>query len=195
MLEKIICSLFLLSSLYCSNLSGLPEYRTAEGQIVSLQMCSEEDLKECEAIFIKAFSKAYENFTPQQLGVENIPLFLKEAFADVYDDFKSGQQKLVVAKLDGKIVGVSGFKPTEHPHQIYISQLAVEPNLWRHSIGRNLVFSALELYPDTQSLVVIPRRINTVAQNFYKKLGFHESAYMHPGYNPAKYVGYEWTKE
>lgn len=161
---------------------------------VSIETCQQDDLPACETIFIRAFTQAYKDLTLQQLGVENLQLFLKEAFSDVYEDLLIGEQKLAVAKKGDKIVGFVGFKKTETPHQIYLTQLAVDPDYWQHGIGRHLVFSSLIYFEDTTSLVVIPRRLNTVAKNFYMSLGFQESSYMHPGYNPEKYVGYEWHK-
>lgn len=174
--------------------TSFSEFTTTSGKIASLELCQKDDLKICEEIFIRSFSKAYEKLTPEQLGVKNVQTFLKEAFADVYDDFQTGHQKLVIAKIDGKIVGFAGFKPAEEPNQIYITQLSVDTDYWHQGIGKQLVFSALDLYENTEKLVVIARKLNTVAQQFYEKLGFVKSPYMHPGYSPAKYTGYEWTK-
>jgi ribosomal protein S18 acetylase RimI-like enzyme len=171
------------------------EFTNKEGDLVQIDLCQMNDLKACEEIFITAFSKAYENFTPEQLGVKDKMLFLKEAFADVYDDLSSGSQKLVIAKCKGQIVGFAGFKETEKPGEIYISQLAVDPAQWHQGIGTRLVFSVKEHFNEIKSLVVIPRKINFIAQKFYQKLGFVESSYMHPGYNPERYIGYEWTSQ
>ncbi len=164
------------------------------GHLVYLEPCQIEDLPSCESIFMTAFSEAYKDFTPEQLGVKDKVLFLKEAFADVYDDVCLGLQKLMVAKIADQVVGFVGFKETEQAHQVYISQLAVDPAYWKQGIGKWLVFSVFELFDEVESLVVIPRKINRVAHNFYFKLGFMESSYMHPGYNPARYIGYEWRK-
>ncbi len=161
---------------------------------VSLHLCQQEDLSACQEIFVEAFMKAYEEFSCEQLGIEDKRVFLTNAFADVYDDLRHGQQTLVVAKREGKIVGFAGFKPTEVPRQLYITQLAVDPACWNQGIGRQLVFSALDLYHDVSSLALIVRKINSVAQGFYLKLGFHVSEYMHAGYNPERYIGYEWVR-
>ena len=120
---------------------------------------------------------------------------MKEAFADVYDDVQQGLQTLTVAREGDKIVGFVGFKITEKEREIYISQLAVAPEFWKRGIGSHLVFSVFDQFEDAESLVVIPRKINSVARKFYKKLGFVESSYMHPGYNPERYIGYTWTKK
>lgn len=185
--------LLITSLLFIQAIHSL-EFINKSGQFVYLEFCRLEDLIECEDIFIEAFSKAYEEFTAQQLGVKDKLVFLREAFADVYDDVTLGLQKLMVAKIEGKVVGFVGFKPTEQLYQIYISQLAVHPLYWQQGIGRWLVFSVFDIFDEVESLVVIPRRINAVARNFYQKLGFEQSSYMHPGYNPERYIGYEWMK-
>jgi ribosomal protein S18 acetylase RimI-like enzyme len=187
--------LLFLVSISLTQTINSKEFTDKSGDLIYLSPCQKEDLSDCEAIFINAFSKAYEDFTPEQLGVKDKLLFLKEAFADVYDDLQMGLQKLLVAKIEEKVVGFVGFKKTEKPHQIYISQLAVDPEHSRKGIGTHLVFSVFDHFEDTENLVVIPRRINLIAKQFYSKLGFVESSYMHPGYSPQKYVGYEWTKQ
>lgn len=163
------------------------------GTEIEITDCQASDLQACEIIFIKAFSKAYEQFGPDQLGVKDKLLFLQEAFADVYDDFEQGLQILSVAKSKEKIIGFVGFKKTEKEGEIYISQLAVDPDHWQDGIGSHLVFSSFTYFPGLKSLVVIPRKINATAREFYTKLGFVQSPYMHPGYNPERYIGYEWT--
>jgi len=167
------------------------ECETVNNEIVTLNLCEESDLIACRTIFIEAFTKAYENFSKEQLGVKDKIQFLEEAFEDVRDDLKDSLQKLVVAKINGKVIGFVGFKKTDNAGEIYISQLAVEPHSWQQGIGKHLVFSVFDVYKDVKSLVVIPRKINEVARNFYSRLGFKESTYMHPGYDPQKYIGYE----
>lgn len=164
-----------------------------DGKIATLEVCQESDLKTCESIFIKSFTKAYEDFSPELLGVKDKSAFLKEAFADVYQDVFQGFQILMIAKVNQEIVGFVGFKTTEVQGQIYISQLSVDPKYWQQGLGKHLVFSAFNQYEEIQSLVVIPRKINNIARIFYSKIGFVESSYMHSGYNPERYIGYEWT--
>ena len=168
------------------------EFINKSGETVTLDQCEEQDLPYCKEVFVTAFLEAYKDFSEEQLAVQDKQQFLQSAFSDVYDDFHEGLQKILVAKLDGTIIGFAGFKPTDEPGQVYISQLAVTPAHWRSGIGKELVFASLRLYENCSHLAVIPRRINQVARNFYLKLGFTESNYMHPGYNPQKYVGYEW---
>lgn len=184
----------ILALLFSTQVVNSSDFINKKGEKIELTSCQFSELKECETIFVNAFSKAYEDFPPELLGVKDKSLFLQEAFADIYDDFNEGLQQLVIAKHNDTIIGFAGFKKTEKEGQIYISQLAVDPNYWQQGIGSHLVLSALEYFPDLKSLVVIPRKINLVAREFYKNLGFIQSAYMHPGYNSERYIGYEWDR-
>ena len=192
MLKKLILLSFFVIA--CAQEIRAWDFVDKAGDTLSLELCQEQDLPACEVIFIDAFLKAYADFSVEELGINDKFLFLREAFADVYDDLKQGFQKLIVAKKEGRVIGFAGFKPTENPNQIYISQLAVDPDQWQLGIGTHLVYSVFNLYDNVESLVVIPRRINNTARFFYTNLGFIQSPYMHPGYNPEKYVGYEWSK-
>lgn len=172
----------------------IAEFTSFSGDPIYIDICEMEDLPYCEKIFIDAFSEAYKEFSAEFLGVSDKYQFLKDAFNHVFEDVEKGVQILAVAKCNGEIIGFSGFKRTEKQGQIYISQLAVDPAHWRSGIGRNLVFSSLLIFDDLESLVVIPRKINSIAIKFYETIQFKTSDYMHPGYNPARYTGFEWTK-
>lgn len=187
-LIKFICLLVLCCAGYCHGWI----YQDKYGQVYTVEPTRERDLKECEEVFVHAFMEAYRDFSEEQLGIQDKQQFLKSAFADVYDDFNSGEQKLLTVRSRDQVVGFAGYKPTEIPGQIYLTQLSVEPDYWRCGIGTELIFSVFKIYDEVKSLVVIPRRINRVAREFYLHLGFTESSYMHPGYDPKKYVGYEW---
>lgn len=185
--------LFLLFTICLHTLSAW-EFIDKKGGTIQLELVQEEDLKACQTVFVEAFSEVYRDFTPELLVVQDKLLFLQEAFADVYEDVRQNLQQLVVAKKDNQVIGFVGFKKTEKLHQIYISQLAVDPQYWQNGIGRELVFCALRLFADADQLVVIPRKINVIARDFYYKIGFIDSSYMHPGYNPERYIGYEWNR-
>lgn len=182
----------LLLLLACVSIVHTKEFISRTGERIQLEMCREKDLQDCEAIFIRAFIEAYKDFTLEQLAIQDKVQFLKEAFADVFDDAQMGLQQLVVARLNGVIIGFSGFKRTETPHEVYISQLAVDPAHWRQGIGKHLVFSVFSVFEDADHLVVIPRKINAIARRFYEQNGFKESSYIHTGYSAEKYTGYEW---
>ena len=144
MLKKIF--LLMLSVIFCIQGVNSWEFVIKDNEIISLEPCENENLPACQHIFIEAFSKAYAEFTPDELGVIDKILFLEEAFADVYDDVQQGLQKLTVAKKEGKVIGFVGFKKTEMPNQIYISQLAVDPEYWQRGIGKHLVWSVFNQY-------------------------------------------------
>ncbi len=171
------------------------EYIDKLGNKYDLHLTTDDELKECENIFVQAFSKAYEKFTPEDLGVVDKAAFLHIAFSDVYNDFRTKTQYLFSATKDGKVIGFVGFKLTETPNKVYITQLAVDPEYWLRGVGKQLILRVFDQFKDANHLVIIARKINTHARDFYLSLGFTTCTYMHPGYNPERYIGYEWLKK
>jgi len=171
------------------------EFKDNQGQNFSLETCLNSDLDACRTVFVAAFSQAYTDFSEEDLGVNNKLAFLESAFDSLYNDVITGQQDLLVVKDQDCVIGLVGFKATEVERQYYISQLAVHPDYWGRSIGFHLVTSVFQLYQSVESLLVMPRKINLRARHFYLSLGFHESSYIHAGYDPNKYTGFEWNKE
>lgn len=190
----------ILSLLFCvcSSLISSPvqawTFIDRSGNQIELNWIEQLDLSQEEQVFIDAFLEAYKDFSIEQLGISDKHTFLKSAFQDVVEDSENGKIFLLSAKLDGKVIGFAGFKDTDQNNEVYIAQLAIDPRFWQQGLGKELVFSIFDIKKETERLVVIPRRINEVARQFYSHLGFTVSEYMHPGYNPQKHIGYEWNK-
>jgi ribosomal protein S18 acetylase RimI-like enzyme len=192
---RLFLSLLFIGSSFISLDVHAWTFTARSGDQIELDWIEQHDLRQEEEVFINAFMEAYKDFSNEQLGIVDKYTFLKNAFQDVVEDHEKGDGYLLSAKLDGKVIGFAGFKETEQENEVYISQLAVDPRYWQLGVGKELVFSIFTIKKDTARLVVIPRRINEVARQFYAHLGFTVSEYMHPGYNPQKYVGYEWSKD
>ena len=163
---------------------------------VTLQWVStnDNDLKLEEEVFVRSFLEAYKDFSEEQLQIEqNKEEWLKITFQEERDEFKkeNGKVFLVSAKKDTKVVGFLLFNETENKGEVYIRQLAVDPECWKQGIGKELMFSVSEKISDIQKYVLLTRRCNTSAKNFYTKLGFKEFEYEHASLDPKKYVGYK----
>lgn len=158
---------------------------------------SRADLEQAEQVFVAAFKLAYEPLTREELPVrDRLDEFLHSAFADEYDRFEKHDQNeiIIVARgHDEEIVGYISFSPTEEEGTYYINQLAVAPTKGRRGLGKALVFHILEYRPTLKKLVLVTRRANRVAKDFYSKIGFTESSYTHEGLDPVRYVGYEFN--
>ena len=175
-------------------LSAAWEFIDADKEVIVFDWVQPgSSLSEEEKLFIKTFTEAYKKFTPADLGVEDKLLFLKDSFSDVIKDFIGDRAIILTAKKNGKVIGFASFNPTDKAHQMYVGQLAVDPDFWRKGIGKELVFGIRRLQPDVQKIVAIGRRLNSIGKNFFLKIGFTECAYMHPDYDAKKYVGYEFS--
>ncbi len=178
---------------YCMGVYPM-EFVNKSGSKILIEKCEQKDLESCYKMAFHAVSQAYSHLTPQDLGVEDMTALLKQVATEIDENFQGGFEQFMVAKKEGEVVGLIGFKATETPHQIYIARLVVDQLFTREGIGKALVFSAFDIYENVEELVVITRKINESARQFYKRLGFKASSYMHGGYSPEKYTGYEWKK-
>ncbi len=159
---------------------------------IHLEWLSHSSLEGEENVFMSASLEAYQKYPPAALGVADKFTFLKAVFADVRKDFQEKNGYILSAKLAGKVIGFIQCKETNIPHQMYICQLAVAPEYWKHGIASELIHQLHHRFPNINHLVAISRKINEPIQRFYTKMGFVKCGYMHPGYDPERYVGYEW---
>ena len=164
-----------------------------KNQAVVLEWVTKGNLQAEEAVFAKSFAHAYKDIPLEVLKVTDMNVFLKAAFEDEYLDLNnpSKQMYCVDAKKDGEVIGFITFENTQQPNEVYIRQLAVDPSLWGQGVGTTLMSAIFEKLPDTKRIVLVTRKVNTVAQNFYKKLGFKVSEYIHEGLSPERYMGFE----
>ena len=159
------------------------------------------DLSQERAVFVSAFGNAYKDvplavFNTAFTSVEDVNHWLGEVFDEEVALLREGKSFCVHALNGNDPVGVIFFERLpERPHGVYIRQTAVQPNFQRRGIGRKLVLSireGLAVLPDTESLYLIVRVVNPRAIDFYKSAGFVRSDFMYPGYDPLKYIGFEW---
>lgn len=93
-----------------------------------------------------------------------------------------------------KLAGYASYEKTDVDGEIYIRQLAVEPECQRKGVGKKLSLDAIfQLLPNTKHILVITRKTNESAIRFYRSLAFIESSFMHKGYSRDKYVSLEYV--
>ena len=189
-MKKFFCLFFVALFLISSSLQA-DWLVDCNGQQVILSISKDNLIKEKE-LFIETFSEAYKNIPLNVLGVDSLDNFLNAAFEDEEIDFarKKANTLFITAKdKSGKVVGFASFdRNSDH---IYSRQGAVHPSLSRSGLGKNLLFSVLNVFKDCYYLKLVARRVNNVSKNFCSKLGFVESSYIHEGLSPEKYIGYE----
>ncbi len=167
-------------------------------QEITYEWEREPDREAFKRIMFDSFANCYKDIPKEVLRVSNVEEWLSNHFSD---EFLEGLKKdecvyrLVTAKLDGKPAGYALFDLSHCPEFIYISEMAVDPAYQRKGIGRGLVFSVLKWFPKIEKIVLITRKVNTQARQFYSSLGFQSTDYMENGYDPELYIGYDYTIE
>ncbi len=183
-----LISLALLASLQ-SSLLGM---NAAKEDVVYTWIDSGK-LEEERQVFLKAFKKIYQPLTKEELPIDNLDVFLNNAFDCEVEDLSSKTTKVhfVSAVKNGKVVGFASFN-LEGNDAIYIRQMSVDPDYWKLGIGKALISKGREVLPQARKYVLMTRIVNATAIGFYKALGFKQTTYLHDGIDPKRYVGYEF---
>lgn len=99
---------------------------------------------------------------------------------------------LIAAHKDSEIVGWALFK--RENESALLELLCISPQCWRQGIGRKLVFSICDYFPEVSHISVATRKINAISPHFYEGIGFKKTDFMLPEYSEENMQGFEWTK-
>lgn len=154
---------------------------------------------ESKKVFLDAFVKCYEHVPLDVLrksSREEVAQWLEGAFEEMCADHKSSQNSLwLSAKVDDKVVGFLVIDIAQHPEEIYLAQLAVDPGCQGRGIGSSMIRSLFDQFSECGRFVVITRRANEEARGLYRALGFVPSSYMREGYSREVYTGFEYISQ
>ncbi len=110
------------------------------------------------------------SFFTEQMSAENV-----EKFRQKLSSLDAGHHYLV-ARMDGKIVGVSEMKIGDSENEFNI--IAILPEYQGKGIGRALWNKNYELADHSKPITLYVAYYNVKAINFYKQLGFVEEGTM-----------------
>lgn len=180
---KIFCIVLL------SLLAQFPSY----GVEISLCMLNQKTFLEdpkieeiIKGICLSAFESVYKD--EWSADFEH---YMLQFFNAHIEKFKTNNDMvLVVGTIDNKIGGwVLLYKEDEHA---VIELLCIEPGYWRQGLGKKLVFSIRDSFPEITRLAVVTRKQNTISPSFYQSLGFKKTSFSLPEYNRDEMQGFEW---
>jgi hypothetical protein len=202
---KIHLLMFFCTFLLAGNASAQLSFFDNNGERVELRLAGPEtNLTQERGLFVKAFSETFENIQPSNLNPsfrnkEDVVQMLKDTFDNEERLFKNGQTYCVHAFQNEEPIGVVFFQQlspqpyVNHLNAIYIREIA--PETMDNPVSRELIFSALEVFPETDSLYVITRFINKKSVPFYEGLGFTETDYSRRVEGRPGYMNLEWHRE
>lgn len=143
-------------------------------------------------LFLESFSRAYRNFTVNDLKVpdKDIKAFLSRAFQEEIDDLsKPGIHHYRINDEKGNLIAYFSIEDydvlkrysadsniTSFPeHSYYLRQIYVVPSHKRLGIGKPILSHIIpDEFHNLQYIYLAVRRINIEAIQFYKALGFSE---------------------
>jgi ribosomal protein S18 acetylase RimI-like enzyme len=159
---------------------------------------NEPNFSDTKNVFLNAFVKYYSQIPLEVLrqpSREAMIQWLDDAFDEMYADYKNSKSRLwLSAKKNDKIVGFLVIDLAKYPDEMYFAQLAIDPPYQRQGIASTMIRSLFDQFPQCGKFVVITRCANQEAKSFYKALDFTPSSYMHEGYSPELYSGFEYIR-
>ena len=191
-MKKFMCTSLIVFFLICGTLQA-DWLVNCNGRQIKLFL-PKITLSAEKKVFIDAFSEAYKDIPLDVLKVENLQQFLNAAFEDEENDFASKQANtLFISAKDEKdrVVGFVSFD--NNSDHVYIRSLSVDPEFQGYGLGKALVFCFSNVFKNCRRLKLVTRKANSCARLFYTKIGFIESAYIHQGLSPERYIGYEYS--
>lgn len=190
MVKWILSFLFIFQSVWTVN------FQDQSQDIYSFEWNHPEDFKKAQKVFLKSFLFTYESISLKQLGVTNKEGFLKNTIEEEYSLVSENDHiHWLIAKMKNKVVGLMIIELTDYPHLVYVRQIAIHPDLMRKRIGTQMVQVMFSNLPKAKKFVAITRIFNKSSMNFFESLGFKKCEYMHEGYDPNRYVGFEFIQD
>lgn len=183
---------------------GLPSCEVIEG--VTYEWKNSLDEEAFKRISVEAVYQCYKDIPTEELLAGSFKIDesigLKGSLEKWTDDYiqelsqnleqPNCSLQIVTAWKEEIPVGFAIFEMKTYPTSVYLSELLVDPNSQRNSVGKNLVFSVLRRFPELEKIVLVTRKANFQATAFYPAIGFASSDYMHLGYDPEIYKSFEF---
>jgi ribosomal protein S18 acetylase RimI-like enzyme len=170
------------------------EERETQKDAVAYVWDAEPDYVTSKKIFVEAFGSYYSEIPLEVLrqpSREAMHEWLENTFEDLYRGSDKNNLWLT-AKVNDKTIGFLVVDIEKFPEQIYLQQLAVDPSYQRRGVASSLIRSLFKEFRDCSHFVVVTRHANEKAKQLYLSLGFSPASYMHEGYNPEVYTGFEY---
>ncbi len=144
----------------CSVLSAW-NFQDEQVGTYSLEWDHKEDFHLIDDLFIQTFRYAYNNSTPNELGLESVETFLQEAIADEQKLWNNEKKSIhwLIIKNGEEVIEFLILELKDFP-KVYVRQMAISPDYMRLEIGRMAANIVLENLPDVERIVAVTRVLN-----------------------------------
>ncbi|MBX7066327.1 MAG: GNAT family N-acetyltransferase [Parachlamydiales bacterium] len=176
--------------------TGFGELRNFQIGSISYEWETLPNYNESREVFMNAFIDGYGSIPLEAFNKssrEELNQWIGVAF-DEYYFMNAPQVRWLTAKENGTFVGCLAIEMEKYPEEIYLAQMAIDPAFQRQGIGTAMIRSIIEQESEVSRFVVITRKVNQAATEFYHSLGFIDSDYIHEGYSKEIYTGFEFKR-
>lgn len=136
-----------------------------------------EDLAEIAAVLRSAWMDTYPSkelgITAEYIEHEDLDAVERETIEKRFLGHPDPDRRLIVARVDGKIVGFcSAFKTSR---DVYISSMYVHPASQRLGVGRQMMQNTLSWFGEQPDVYLNVAIHNQKAIDFYRQFGFEDT--------------------
>ncbi len=173
-------------------------------RIALAKSLDEIDLIQGKDVLVRGFATAYEEVPLVELNAKftsrsDVRRFYEDCFESELEHYRQGDLIWVQAFEGERLLGWATFQMEENKENaFYMNLLVVDPSEQGRGVGKYLTFSICseDLYPQTQEINVLLRKINERGRRFYEKIGFVDFDYSRQDafVDTSLLTGLRWTK-
>lgn len=134
----------------------------------TIRHAKKEDLESVQQVAKTSWNATYEGIIP--VHVQNN--FLKMAYSDEMMDRRLQHTLLLVAELDGNIIGFANFSPVNANGEAELSAIYIYPNNQGNGVGTSLLQKGIEELIGVKKIYINVEKENEIGKRFYEAKGF-----------------------
>lgn len=126
------------------------------------------DTKQVQDVAKQSWNATYDGIIPENIQ-EN---FLQSAYNDQMMEKRLSNSLMLVAEVDGNIVGFANFSKVSEAGVVELSAIYLYPAYQGNGIGSALLDNGIEALDNLNEIQLDVEKENTIGMNFYKTKGF-----------------------
>lgn len=147
-----------------------------------------EAFKQCLPFYTNILEKRYSRHEAVRRAENRFNLLISH-----YEN-NSSTVKTLVFKDHNDPVSFVFYDIDSIPESVYIMEVAVSHDYQRQGIGSMMINMLIDQHPDKNRFYLITPQTLTSAHNFWKRVGFKQSAFVREGFNSADWASFEYIR-
>ncbi|MGI2328294.1 GNAT family N-acetyltransferase [Planococcus sp. YIM B11945] len=127
-----------------------------------------EDIPQVQQVAKTSWNATYEGIIPFAIQES----FLATAYNDSMMKKRMEQSFLLVAEVEGKVVGFANFSPVKENGEAELGAIYLDPSSQGKGLGTVLLRSGIAQLENAEKILIKVEKDNKIGMNFYQAKGF-----------------------